>query len=267
VVPAHIWTPWFSLFGANSGFDHIYDCFGEEIENIFALETGLSSDPKMNWRVSWLDRFVLLSNSDAHSPMKIAREANVFDTECSYKGIVDAIKKKDPKKILKTIEFFPEEGKYHFDGHRQCGVLFHPRETRNHGGICPVCKGQMTTGVMHRVEILADREDGFVPSGSIPYINLVPLVEIISEAEGKGVDSAAVEREYKRIVQLGGGEMNVLMDLAEDELPRLTSRRISDGILRVRKGDVDITPGYDGVYGKIKIFKTEEEEDIQLSLF
>lgn len=268
IVPSHIWTPWFSLFGANSGFDRIEDCFEDQTEFIHALETGLSSDPAMNWRLSALDRFALISNSDAHSPSRIGREANIFSERLNYYQIIEALKKKDKKKFLATIEFFPQEGKYHWDGHRNCQVLLSPAQTREKGLKCPKCGRQVTVGVMHRVEKLADREEGFIPEGSIPFHRLIPLNEIIAEAMGKGTNTVGVESEYKRIAQSLGGEFRVLLEAPEEELLSVAPKRIADGILRVRQEQVDIIPGYDGVYGKIKIFKEQDkEEQSQLTLF
>jgi uncharacterized protein (TIGR00375 family) len=265
IIPAHIWTPWFSLFGANSGFDAIEECFGELTEYIYGLETGLSSDPKMNWRLSSLDRFLLTSNSDAHSPSRIGREANLFDGEMTYDGIITAFK--DKRSMRLTTEFFPEEGKYHYDGHRRCGVRFSPKESIAKGNLCPVCGRRVTIGVMHRVEELADREEGYVPEGVISFKHLIPLEEIISEAIGKGVGTVAVESEYKRIIQHFGSEFRVLLDLEEEELREFVPQKILKGIMKVRRGEVDIQPGYDGEYGKISIFRNEEEGGEQLSLF
>jgi uncharacterized protein (TIGR00375 family) len=265
IIPAHIWTPWFSLFGANSGFDAIEECFGELTEYIYGLETGLSSDPKMNWRLSSLDRFLLTSNSDAHSPSRIGREANLFDGEMTYDGIITAFK--DKRSMRLTTEFFPEEGKYHYDGHRRCGVRFSPKESIAKGNLCPVCGRRVTIGVMHRVEELADREEGYVPEGVISFKHLIPLEEIISEAIGKGVGTVAVESEYKRIIQHFGSEFRVLLDLEEEELREFVPKKILKGIMKVRRGEVDIQPGYDGEYGKISIFRNEEEGGEQLSLF
>ncbi|MFC1808392.1 endonuclease Q family protein, partial [Candidatus Omnitrophota bacterium] len=197
VVPAHAWTPWFSVFGSNSGFDSVEECFEEEAENIYALETGLSSDPAMNWRWSALDKYSLISNSDAHSPIKLGREANVFDTELSYNGIIQALKEKDKKKFLFTVEFFPEEGKYHYDGHRNCSIRLAPKQTKSYNGICPECKKPLTVGVMSRVDDLADRDEGVAPENAIGYKSLVPLVEIIAEAkQKKGIKTKAVTDEY-----------------------------------------------------------------------
>lgn len=194
VVPAHAWTPWFSVFGSHSGFDSLEECFEEETPNIYALETGLSSDPAMNWRWSALDRLSLISNSDAHSPAKIGREANIFDCPLSFKDIIQTIKAKDPKRFLATIEFFPEEGKYHFDGHRSCGICYSPGQTREKDYLCPVCGKNLVVGVMHRVEALADRPPGFVPEGAIPAFHLVPLEEILGEVFEVGVQSRRIRK-------------------------------------------------------------------------
>lgn len=272
LVPAHAWTPWYSVFGANSGFDSLEECYGEAAGAIFAIETGLSSDPPMNWRWSALDRICLISNSDAHSPSRIAREANVFDTECSYPAVLDAMRSKDPSRFLFTVEFFPHEGKYHWDGHRTCGISWAPDETRRHGGRCTACGRPVTVGVMHRVEALADRPEKFTPPGAIPCRNLVPLAEIIAEALEVGVETAAVENEWKRLIDGGGTELAILMDLSEDELARFTPPRILDGIRRMRAGQLSITPGYDGVYGKVSLFDanlpaSREAPAAQMALF
>ncbi|MHA1665100.1 MAG: hypothetical protein ACTSVW_04640 [Candidatus Njordarchaeales archaeon] len=262
------WTPWFSLFGANSGFDAIEECFEDLAPNIFALETGLSSDPPMNWRLSKLDDYTLVSNSDAHSPSHIGREANVFDTELDYFKIAQAIKSKDPSKFLFTIEFFPQEGKYHFDGHRNCNVLFSPKQTRQSNYVCPNCGRPLTIGVMHRVEKLADRDEGFIPPNKIPYKHLIPLQEIIGEALEMGVQSKAVQAEYQKLVNEFGNEFKILLDVSREDLDRVALPRVAEGVTRVREGQVKITPGYDGVYGKINIFGEEEKkEEGQKSLF
>jgi uncharacterized protein (TIGR00375 family) len=260
LIPAHAWTPWFSIFGANSGFDSIQECYEEESTHIRAIETGLSSDPEMNWRLSPLDDITLISNSDAHSPSKIGREANIFNCDLSYAAITGAIRQKDPRKFLFTIEFFPEEGKYHFDGHRDCGVLFSPKETRKHKNICPVCGKRLTVGVMNRVEELADRVEGAVPDKAIPALHSVPLDEIIADALGVGANAASVEKEYLRLVERGGSEFDILLELSPEELATFTPPLILEGILRVREGRLKITPGYDGVFGKIQIFSPEERE-------
>jgi uncharacterized protein (TIGR00375 family) len=269
VIPSHIWTPWFSLFGANSGFDAIEECFEETTPFIFALETGLSSDPPMNWRLSALDRFALVSNSDAHSPSKIGREANVFDTVFSYKGLVEAIKSRDPAKFLYTIEFFPEEGKYHYDGHRKCGVLLTPKETMARHDLCPVCGKRLTIGVMHRVEELADRAE--IPSAGlrVPYKNLIPLNEVIAEALERTPESQAVWDLYFQFVNEFGNELAILADVPIVDIERLHPEKVARGVERMRKGFVKITPGHDGEYGIVKLFDGEEEKAAasQLSLF
>jgi len=269
IVPAHAWTPWFSIFGSRSGFDSIEECFEDYSKYIYSLETGLSSDPPMNWRLSSLDKITLISCSDAHSPAKIGREANVFDTELSYNGIIEAIKKKDPQKFLYTIEFFPEEGKYHYDGHRNCGISCSPTETKKYNGICPVCGRPLTVGVLNRVEQLADRPEGFKPENAIPYKSLIPLEEIIAEALGLGVGTKEVEKEYLSLIKRFGSEFNVLLNVSLSDLKLATLPEVAEGISRVREGKVRVEPGYDGVYGKIKIFSEEEKKEVsgQKSLF
>jgi uncharacterized protein (TIGR00375 family) len=258
LIPAHAWTPWFSIFGANSGFDSIQECYEEESKNIRAIETGLSSDPEMNWRLSGLDEITLVSNSDAHSPSKIGREANVFNCELSYRAITEAVRKKDPRRILYTIEFFPEEGKYHYDGHRNCNILFSPQETRKHKSICPVCGKRLTVGVMNRVNELADRPEGFVSPKAIPALHTVPLDEIIADILGVGANASSVEKEYLRLVERGGSEFDILLELSPEQLSSFTPPNILEGVLRVREGRLKITPGYDGVFGKIEILSPAE---------
>jgi uncharacterized protein (TIGR00375 family) len=268
IVPAHAWTPWFSVFGANSGFDSLEECFQEQLKHISCIETGLSSDPQMNWRWSALDKVALISNSDAHSPNRIGREANVLDCAMSFKDIVKTIQTKDKTKFLFTIEFFPEEGKYHFDGHRNCNVLLSPAESRKHKNLCPVCGRKLTVGVMHRVEELSDRPEGFVPEGAIPCKHLIPLQEIIAEALGQGVETKGVQNEYLRLVSIFGSEFRILLDLLPEELEKNTPGKVLEGIKRVRTEDLQITPGHDGVYGKIQIFAEKEKTPTeQLGLF
>jgi uncharacterized protein (TIGR00375 family) len=270
IIPAHAWTPWFSIFGANSGFDSIEECFGELSPYIHAIETGLSSDPEMNWRLSALDAITLLSNSDAHSPNRLGREANAFDGIMNYKEIIETIRKKDRTKLLFTIEFFPEEGKYHYDGHRQCGVIFSPSQTRDHAYLCPECHKKLTVGVMHRVEELCDRPEGFIPKNAIPSIHLIPLEEIIAEAMGFRVGTKAVEAEYERLTERGESEFRILLDATPDDLASFVPVKILEGIIRTRQGKVSIVPGHDGVYGKITLFperKEEVESKDQLKLF
>ena len=260
IVPGHIWTPWFSLFGSASGFDRIEECFEEQTKNIYCLETGLSSDPAMNWRLSALDKYTLISNSDSHSPSKIGREANVFDCELSYNEITNTLKTKDKKKFLYTIEFYPEEGKYHYDGHRLCGTTFSPKESKAHKNICPKCNKPLTIGVMNRVDQLADRPEGFRPDNAIPFKNLIPLDEIIAEAKGMGKASQAVELEYRRIIARFGTEFDILGKVAKEDLFKSLDSRIAEAIIRVREGRLHIAPGYDGEYGKISIFGDDEEK-------
>lgn len=254
IIPAHAWTPWFSIFGSMSGFDSIEECFGEYAKNIFAVETGLSSDPAMNWRWSKLDKIALISNSDSHSLRRIGREANVFNTTLSYDGIISAIKANKPDKFLMTLEFFPEEGKYHFDGHRACGVSFSPTETKKHKNICPKCGKTLTIGVLNRVGALADRPENQKISGRVPYKSIVPLDEIIAETFGVGTTSKKVKAEYEKLIKNLGGELKIMMDLNEAEIKKIASPMVAEGIMKVRAGEVGIEPGFDGEYGKIKIF-------------
>ncbi len=270
IIPSHIWTPWFSLFGANSGFDSIEECFEEMTPAIFALETGLSSDPPMNGRLSALDRFALVSNSDAHSPSKLGREANVFDTEFSYRGLMDALRGKDPARFLHTIEFFPEEGKYHYDGHRKCGVVLSPRESRAANDLCPKCGKPLTVGVLHRVEELADRESAEGLPGRIPFKNLIPLNEVIAEALGKTPESQAVWDQYFKLIREFGNEFRILQDVPPAELAKAGPERIAAAIEGMRQGRVSIVPGHDGEYGVISLFDGDqagEQGAGQLTLF
>jgi uncharacterized protein (TIGR00375 family) len=254
-----------------SGFDRIEDCFEKYTPNIFALETGLSSDPAMNWRLSKLDRFSLISNSDSHSPAKLGREANVFDCDFDYSTIREVLQKKDKKRFLYTIEFFPEEGKYHYDGHRNCDVCFSPQQSREANNRCPKCNRALTIGVMNRVEQLADRPEGTVPDNAIPFKNLIPLDEIIAEAKGLGKASQAVMREYYGLVSKFGSEFEILLHAQEEDLRANIPERIAEGIMRVKNGKVDLRPGFDGEYGKINIFSEaelrKEQGQSQLDLF
>ena len=269
VVPAHAWTPHFSVFGSASGFDTLAECFDEYTKNIYAIETGLSSDPAMNWRLSQLDKITLISNSDSHSPSRIGRESNVFDTEVDYFSITDVIKKKDAKRFLYTVEFFPEEGKYHIDGHRKCNVSMNPEETRKNKGICPVCKKPLTIGVLYRVLQLADRPEGYKPENAIPFKSLVPLDQIIADVLDMGVSTKAVQKEYVELINRFGNEFNILLNADREEIEGASSPEIAEGIMRVREGKLKIEPGYDGVYGKIRIFSKEEKKNLsnQKTLF
>ncbi|HEX4836724.1 MAG TPA: endonuclease Q family protein [bacterium] len=259
VIPAHAWTPWFSLFGSHSGFDSLRECFGDQTRHVCAAETGLSSDPPMNWRLSQLDAVMLVSNSDAHSPAKLGREANVFECEPDYAEITRILRTRDRSKFLYTIEFFPEEGKYHFDGHRACQQRLSPRETRAARGQCPACGRPVTVGVMSRVEELADRASASA-EGRVPFRHLIPLEEIIAEALDTQPGTGTVREEYLRLVQACGSEFAVLLDVPLDELSRHARPRIVEGLRRVREGRVVIRPGYDGVFGEIHIFEGAGEE-------
>ncbi len=259
LVPAHAWTPHFSVFGSASGFDTLEECFGELTPHIHAIETGLSSDPPMNWRLSSLDRIALISNSDAHSPAKIGREANIFDTSISYGAIARALRTREG--FIGTIEFFPEEGKYHYDGHRSCEVSLSPKETVRHKYLCPVCGKKVTVGVMHRVEKLADRDEGFRPAGSPAFHSLIPLPEIIAQSLKVGVNSKAVEKEYFSMLGRLGNELSILTKLPTGEIEETSSLRIAEAISRIRRGEVHIEPGYDGEYGKIRIFEKVKRKE------
>lgn len=269
IIPAHAWTPHFSIFGSNSGFDSPEECFEEQTKNIFSIETGLSSDPAMNWRWAKLDRLCLTSNSDSHSPSRIGREANVFDGKIGYSGLRQVLKTKDKARFLYTIEFFPEEGKYHWDGHRACKMRLSPEEAKRTDNKCPVCGKSVTIGVMHRLDALADREQGYELQASPSFKSVVPLMEIIGEALGIGPDSATVEREYLKVIKAIGNEFKILLEVPEEELKDKCPARIFNGIMNMRKGNVEKTPGYDGEYGRIRVFKKGEEKtsEKQLSFF
>lgn len=259
VIPAHAWTPWFSVFGSYSGFDNLQACFGEMTKYIYSIETGLSSDPMMNWRLSALDNITLISNSDAHSPANLGREANVFEiseNKLSYDEIYRIIKEKDKKRFLYTIEFFPEEGKYHFDGHRDCKVQLKPEQSKKNKGICPVCKKPLTIGVLNRVYQLADRKEGFKPD-TIGYKSLVPLQEIISDVLGQGKLTKKVDSIYRDLIAKGGSEFKILLDLSFEELRNFALPEIVYAIKNVREGKLEISPGFDGVYGVVKVFKED----------
>jgi len=263
LIPAHIWTPWFSLFGSKSGFDSMDECFEDLTPFIFAVETGLSSDPAMNWRVSALDGLTLVSNSDAHSPLKLGREANLFDTDMSYSAIKSAIKSGDPERFLGTLEFFPEEGKYHLDGHRNCDVRSWPQKTREQGGICPVCEKPLTLGVLYRVEELADRPEGAKPKRCHPYYNIIPLVEILSEVLKVGPNSKKVMGNYRDLLEKLGPEFDILTTLKKDVIDAAGLSLLGEAITRVRQNNIVLLPGYDGEFGKIKIFRKDERKKLQ----
>ncbi len=257
LIPAHIWTPWFSVLGSRSGFDSIDECFEDLTEHIFALETGLSSDPPMNRYCSILDKFRLVSNSDAHSPEKLGREANLFDTELSYRGLYDALK--FDRGFLGTIEFYPQEGKYHYDGHRKCGIVWNPLETARHGGICPVCGKEVTKGVMYRIAELGDR-NGFGPDvEDKDFYSITRLPDLIAEITGqKSSSSKKVEAEYHRLIRALGSEFHIFLDSSKEEIRRAGGELLEEGIGRLREGRVCVEEGYDGEFGTVKVFSPGE---------
>jgi DNA helicase II / ATP-dependent DNA helicase PcrA len=269
LVPAHAWTPHFSVLGAKSGFDSLEECFEELTPLVPAIETGLSSDPPMNWRLSSLDGLQLISNSDAHSPAKLMREANLFDTDLSYAAIMRAISEPDSPEFLGTLEFYPEEGKYHYDGHRPCGVRFSPADTRRNDGRCPKCNRKVTVGVMHRVEKLADHPSGRRSPGARPFKSIIPLIEIIAAVEQVGTNSKRVTGAYLDLLSRLGNEYHVLVEAELENICRSGSDLLGEAISRVRSGQVGIQPGYDGVFGTIRVIDSRERERIsgQLGLF
>jgi len=253
IIPAHAWTPWFSVFGSKSGFDSIRECYKDQSSKIFAIETGLSSDPPMNWRLSSLDNLSLVSNSDAHSPnpWRLGREANVFDLpNLTYREVFDAIRLKSKERFLFTIEVDPAYGKYHFSGHRKCGVSLSPQESARAEGRCPKCGRKLTIGVLERVEMLADRPEGYVPPRAIPFKSLLPLYEVISFATGVNrLYAKAVIEEQDKLIRIFGSELSVLLDADEKELSEHARGRIANAIIAMREGRVRFQPGYDGNYG------------------
>jgi len=303
VIPAHAWTPWFSLYGANSGFDSIEECFGKYAEQIYAIETGLSSDPAMNWRIKELDNRAIVSFSDAHSPQKLGREATVLKIQnpkskiqnynlkfkINYSDIIEAIRQdlNSPLKIAYTIEFYPEEGKYHYTGHRNCGVRQSPEETKKLGETCPVCGRPLTVGVMQRVEELATRTVNEVKTETIeisqgvggikwqsrpPYVMLVPLMEILAEAMNASISSQNVLNEYNKLTEAFGSEFGVLLKTPLEEIAKISGKRVAEGIEKVRRREIVVEPGYDGVFGTVKIWPESKdvakvEEQGQMSLF
>ncbi len=252
VIPAHAWTPWFGIFGSRGGFDSLEECYKDQVDKIFAIETGLSSDPPMNWRLSALDRVSLVSNSDAHSPnpWRLGREANVFELgRVGYRDVFDAIRARDSR-FLFTIEVDPAYGKYHLTGHRKCGVSMEPKEATALANKCPKCGRRMTVGVLQRVEELADRSEGLKPRGATPYRSLLPLYEVISFATGVNrLYSNPVIREQDRLIGAFQNELRVLLEAPREELLRFTSEKVADAILAVREGRISFQPGYDGLYG------------------
>jgi len=261
VIPAHAWTPWFSVFGSKSGFDSVKECYGDMEKHIYALETGLSSDPSMNWRVSALDKYALVSNSDSHSPQKIGREANVFElNRLTYEDIVDAIKDRSSGRFKLTYEFYPEEGKYHLDGHRDCGVRLTPAQTKKLKGLCPKCGKPVVIGVQYRVEELADREEGYVPKGAVPFEKLVPLAEIIAKVLGGTESSKKVLEMYAVLVRKFGNEIKVL-HAPHEQLKVIGGEKIARAICDVREGNIAFLAGYDGTYGEMQFGKRKIEQE------
>jgi len=263
IIPAHVWTPWFSLFGSMSGYDDINDAFKDQVKHIHALETGLSSDPAMNWRLSKLDKYALVSFSDLHSfwPWRIGREATVFELkELTYKNLINAIRTKEGLK--ETIEFWPHEGKYHYDGHRNCNVCLSPKESLKNKNICPVCGRTLTIGVAHRVEELADREEGFIPKNAKPFKNIIPLSELISGVVKSAVATQKVWKYYNELIKAFGNEINILLNAEEEELKKTTTEKIAETIIKNREGKIKVKPGYDGEYGKPIFSKEDKEEEL-----
>lgn len=272
VFPAHAWTPYFGVLGSLSGFDSIKDAYEDQEKHIFALETGLSSDPLMNWMISELDKYTLLSNSDMHSLPKLGREANVFELDekdFTYGKIIDAIKHKDSEHLKKTIEFYPEEGKYHFDGHRECKFSVDP--TNSDLTVCRVCGKKLVIGVLHRVHDLADREMGFVPKNAIPYVNAVPLVEIIAYVMHKNIYSPGVEAQYRKLIQNVGKEFDILINADLEKIKENSTEDIASAVDNVRNNRITIIPGYAGVFGELELLnrkrRPESGESRQKALF
>ena len=259
IIPAHAWTPWYGIFGSMTGFDSVEECFKDQAKHIHAIETGLSSDPSMNWRISNLDKYTLVSSSDAHSfwPWRLGRECNVFDIDWSYDDLLNAIIKR--KNFVETIEFWPHEGKYHYTGHRACNIVLSPKESLKLKDICPVCGRRLTVGVAERVEMLADRPEGFVPKNAVPFKNLIPLSEIIAGTIVEKVESKKVWEEYHKLLNAFGNEFEILLNAEEKELKKITSEKLTNNLIRNRHQKIPFKPGYDGVYG-IPIF--DDKEDI-----
>ncbi len=260
IIPAHVWTPWFAIFGSKSGVDSVEEAFEDKSDRIFALETGLSSDPTMNWMISKLDKYSLISNSDAHSLGKLGREANVFElNEMTFEAVINAIKTR--KGFVKTYEFYPEEGKYHYDGHRKCNILWPPWESEQHKNICPVCKRKVTVGVMHLIADLADRKLGEKPEGAVPFQQIVPLVTIISKTIKKGEATQATGEKYDHLIRYFGNEFAVF-EANEEQLRLATTPEIAASIIKVQKGDIRWIPGYDGVFGELVLDSSKISKNI-----
>ncbi len=266
VYPAHIWTPWFSVFGSKSGFNRLEECFADQTEFIYAYETGLSSDPPMNWRFSELDNLILLSNSDAHSLANLAREANIIDfPELSYQSFYNILKNRDKQRIISTLEFFPEEGMYHLDGHRQCDFVCQPAETKKLKGLCPHCRRPLTVGVLSRVEELADRPDGYRPDGAPSFEKLVELDKIIAASLGvRSRNSKKVQEIYEQMLQALGNELVILRKTKLEDISQQFGSLLAEAISRVRQGKLAVEPGFDGQYGLVKIFNSQEKQKFAL---
>ncbi len=262
LIPAHIWTPWFSLLGSKSGFDSIVECFEDLAPEIFAVETGLSSDPPMNRRVSELDRLTLISNSDAHSTFSLGRNANIFNTELSYQAVRSALESGDPARCLGTLDMHPEEGKYHFDGHRKCNVCMNPTETIEKKGLCPVCGKPLTLGVLYRVEKLADRSFDEKPEKCLPFYHIIPLHEILSEILDIGPKTKKVGQYYKSALETLGPEIDILHKCPVEEIKKLKIPLLGEAIKRMRQEKIHIFPGFDGQYGKILLFEPDEKKKL-----
>ena len=264
-IPAHIWTPWFSMLGSKSGFDSLEECYADLSPHIHTIETGLSTDPPMNWLCSFLDNVTLVSNSDAHSPDRLGRNANIFNTDLSYDSMIKALRTGDPKKYLGTIDMFPQEGKYHYDGHRKCNVCWDPAETLRNQTICPACKRPVTVGVMNRVIQLSDRENISERPNKLPFRSIIPLKELLSEIAGVGVKSKKVETEYQQTIQKLGKELDILMEIPLEEIENKSSVTLAEAIRRMRNREIYIQEGYDGEYGVIQVFKPGEAKNFEAS--
>jgi uncharacterized protein (TIGR00375 family) len=252
LIPAHIWTPWFSLFGSNSGFDSVKDCFQDQLKHIRAIETGLSSDPAMNWRLSQLDNMAIISNSDCHSywPWRLGREANVLELERpDYRSLMSSLLSRDPRKFLYTIEVEPAYGKYHFDGHRDCNYVLEPKQSIKQGNVCGVCRRKLTIGVAHRVEELADRPEGYSPPDPVPFRTLLPLAELVAAAINQQLGTKKVWEQTLKLITAFGSEFSVLLEAPESRLKEFASPALLAAILKNREGKIRVKPGYDGVYG------------------
>ncbi|MBP7497010.1 MAG: hypothetical protein KA792_05035 [Bacteroidales bacterium] len=261
LIPAHIWTPWFSVLGAKSGFDSIEECYEDLSERIYTLETGLSSDPPMNWLCSSLDKYTLVSNSDAHSPEKLGRNANIFNTDFNYLSLINALKTGDTSQCLGTIDMYPQEGKYHFAGHSNCGICLSPEDSVKFNGICPVCNKEVTIGVMNRVNELADRNKPEERQNKLPFYHIIPLKEILSEILGKPATSKHITNYYEKLLNKFGQELHLLLDLSFDEIKDGGEPQLAEAIKRMRAGEIYIKEGYDGEYGIIKVFGERDFED------